>query len=87
MGADFVFSAGTLYAAKVSLPHEQSLSGAIFNTMTQLGTAVGVTVSTVVFNQVRLTQLEKGEDLLKAYQAANWTGFAFGMIGMSRCCF
>ncbi|TEB31658.1 MFS general substrate transporter [Coprinellus micaceus] len=74
MGADFVFSAGTLYAAK-------SLSGAIFNTMTQLGTAVGVTVSTVVFNQVRLTQLEKGEDLLKAYQAANWTGFAFGMIG------
>lgn len=36
MGADFVFSAGTLYVAKVSLPHEQSVSGAIFNTMTNV---------------------------------------------------
>lgn len=37
MGADFVFSAGTLFIAKFSLPHEQSVSGALFNTMTQVG--------------------------------------------------
>ncbi|KAJ2916092.1 hypothetical protein MD484_g4337, partial [Candolleomyces efflorescens] len=79
MGADFVFSAGTLYVAKVSMPHEQSVSGAVFNTMTNLGTAVGVTVSTVVFNQVRE---RNPEDILKSYQAANWTGFSFGMVGM-----
>ena len=35
-GADFVFAAGTLFVAKISLPHEQSLAGALFQTMTQV---------------------------------------------------
>lgn len=35
-GADFVFSAGTLFIAKVALPHEQSVAGALFQTMTQV---------------------------------------------------
>lgn len=35
-GADFVFAAGTLFVAKVSLPHEQSLAGGIFQTLTQV---------------------------------------------------
>lgn len=35
-GADFVFASGTLFVAKVSLPHEQSVSGALFQTMTQV---------------------------------------------------
>jgi hypothetical protein len=36
MGVDVVYTAGTLYVAKISLPHEQSLSGALFQTMTQV---------------------------------------------------
>lgn len=36
MGVDFVFTSGTLYVAKISLPHEQSLSAALFQTMTQV---------------------------------------------------
>lgn len=35
-GADFVFAAGTLFVAKVCLPHEQSVGGALFQTMTQV---------------------------------------------------
>ena len=35
-GADFVFAAGTLFIAKVALPHEQSVAGALFQTMTQV---------------------------------------------------
>ena len=35
-GADFVFSSGTLFIAKFALPHEQSVAGALFNTMTQV---------------------------------------------------
>ena len=35
-GADFVFAAGTIFVAKVALPHEQSLAGALFQTMTQV---------------------------------------------------
>lgn len=36
VGADFVFASGTLFVAKFSLPHEQSLAGALFQTMTQV---------------------------------------------------
>lgn len=39
-GADFVFSAGTLFIAKVALPHEQSVAGALFQTMTQVRSPV-----------------------------------------------
>lgn len=35
-GADFVFASGTLFVAKVCLPHEQSVGGALFQTMTQV---------------------------------------------------
>lgn len=35
-GADFVFSAGTIFVARIVLPHEQSLAGALFQTMTQV---------------------------------------------------
>lgn len=37
-GADFMFAAGTLFVAKVCLPHEQSVGGALFNTLTQVST-------------------------------------------------
>ncbi|KAF8992533.1 major facilitator superfamily domain-containing protein [Cyathus striatus] len=80
IGADFVFSAGTLFIAKVALPHEQSVAGALFQTMTQLGTAVGITVSTVVFN--RVTIKNGGVMVLASYQAAQWTCFAFGCIAI-----
>jgi hypothetical protein len=36
MGVDFVYTAGTLYVAKIALPHELSLAGALFQTMTQV---------------------------------------------------
>ena len=35
IGADFAFSGGTLFIAKITLPHEQSVGGALFQTMTQ----------------------------------------------------
>ena len=37
MGPDLVFTAGTLFIAKFALPHEQSVAGALFNTMSQVG--------------------------------------------------
>lgn len=79
MGADFVFSTGTLFVAKVSLPHEQSVAGALFLTMNQLGTAVGVATTTVVFNRVDLHR--HGRDGIVSYKAAQWTCFAFGVLG------
>jgi hypothetical protein len=99
LGADFTFAAGTMFISKVSLPSEQSVTGALFQAMTQLGSAIGLGVSTIVFNGVLKAQSsrvgapvgqdqERGEDSddaplaaqLKAYQAAMWTGFAFGIV-------
>jgi len=82
LGADFVFSAGTLFIAKYALPHEQSVAGALFNTMVQLGTALGVTVSTVVYNSVAEKVVPEGKDTIVLYRAAQWTAFGFGIIGM-----
>ena len=45
----------------------------------QLGTAVGITVTTVVFNSVG-SNIGQGEDTLPMYRAAQWTCFAFGII-------
>ncbi|KAF8331579.1 major facilitator superfamily domain-containing protein [Amanita rubescens] len=92
-GADFVFASGSLYVAKIVKPQEQSLAGAMFTTMTQLGSAIGLTVTTIIFNRVLARDSRKlGVILdanqenaprsaqLKAYQAAQWGGFCFCMI-------
>ncbi|OCH91774.1 efflux transporter [Obba rivulosa] len=93
-GGDFAFSAGTLFVAKVCLPHEQSVGGALFQTLTQLGGAFGLAISTIVYNS-RLTRvsLEYGVVVnmdgtnapapaqLLAIKDAMWAGFAFGILG------
>lgn len=37
-GADFVYSVGTIFVAKIVFPYEQSLAGGLFQTMTQVRT-------------------------------------------------
>lgn len=93
-GADFVFASGTLFVAKVSLPHEQSVAGALFQTMTQLGSSFGLAITTIIFNATLTKQsLKEGvvvnksgtnapwDAQLAAYKDAMWGGFAFGVIG------
>ncbi|OCH86167.1 efflux transporter [Obba rivulosa] len=93
-GADFVFSSGTLFVAKVCLPHEQSVGGALFQTLTQLGTSFGLAISTIVYNStLSKASLQRGVVVningtnaprsaqLVAYKDAMWTGFAFGIAG------
>ena len=95
LGVDFTFASGTMFICKVSPQSEQSVSCALFQAMTQIGSAIGLSVSTIVFNGVLRAQqssrlgvpVDQGGDdapplvpQLKAYQAAMWTGFAFGML-------
>lgn len=75
MGADIISCVGTLFIAKAVLPEEQSVAGGLFMTMTQLGTAVGVTVSTIAANAT------VANDSLSIYRAAQWTAFIFGACG------
>jgi hypothetical protein len=97
-GADFVFSSGTLFVAKVVAEHEQSVAGGLFQTMAQLGTSLGLALTTIAFN----TAADKHQNgdggsfssgdtssqglgaLLQGYKAAAWTAFAFGILGMCK---
>ncbi|OSC97830.1 efflux transporter [Trametes coccinea BRFM310] len=93
-GTDFVFSTGTLFVAKVCLPHEQSVGGALFQTLTQVGTAFGIAISTIVYNAALSKSSlrygvhvnEEGTNVprpaqLVAYRDAFWTGTAFAFAG------
>ncbi|TFY76510.1 hypothetical protein EWM64_g7503 [Hericium alpestre] len=93
-GAYFLFATGTIFIVKVCLPHEQSVAGLLFQTMTQLGTALDRTITTIVFNRVRASQSQDfavavnvmGTNAppsvnVKAYQAAEWAAFGFGILG------
>ncbi|KDN43708.1 hypothetical protein RSAG8_05898, partial [Rhizoctonia solani AG-8 WAC10335] len=85
-GADFMFATGSIFVAKIALPHEQSLAGGIFNTLNQLGTAFGLAIASVVNNTVHRGALRESGDelgsLLRGYRAAFWTCFGFGMAAL-----
>ncbi|KAF8675545.1 Transporter, partial [Rhizoctonia solani] len=85
-GADFMFATGSIFVAKVALPHEQSLAGGIFNTLNQLGTAFGLAIASVVNNSVYRQSVrasgDEVESLLLGYRAAFWTCFGFGMAAL-----
>ncbi|GBE89989.1 efflux transporter [Sparassis crispa] len=49
-GADFVFPSGTLFVARLCLTHEQSVGGALFQTLTQLGGSFGLAITTIVYD-------------------------------------
>ncbi|KAI0729086.1 efflux transporter [Fomitopsis betulina] len=93
-GADFVFAAGTLFIAKVCLPHEQSVGGALFQTMTQLGSSFGLAITTIVYDSELAGASRKAGVIvnvdgtnaplsaqLSAYKDAFWTGCAITMFG------
>ncbi|KAF7325516.1 MFS domain-containing protein [Mycena kentingensis (nom. inval.)] len=89
IGADFLFAAGMMFVSNAVGPGEQSLAGGVFQTMAQVGTSLGVTVSTIVLDGVaeRIKRHGSGGswsggagDGLPAYHAANWAGVAFGAV-------
>ncbi|KAF8319050.1 efflux transporter [Clavulina sp. PMI_390] len=97
-GADFIFAGGSLFVAKVARHHEQSLAGGLFNTMTQIGTSIGLSISSIVLDkQIVKKASEMGislpsggaaadnapkEALLSGYRAAQWLCFAYVMTGL-----
>lgn len=84
LGADFVFAGGTIYISHVVKQDEQSLAGGLFQTMTQIGSSVGVTVTTVIFNRITesyATESNPSPDpVLASYHAAQWCTFGFGVL-------
>ncbi|KAK0442598.1 putative efflux transporter [Armillaria borealis] len=81
-GAGFVYACTMIYVTKVVRPHEQGVVGAVVQTMTQLGSSLGVTLSTVISDQVSGGQAhsQRSPSHLDSYKAAEWTNFAFAAL-------
>lgn len=58
-GIDFIFSCGILYVSLIALPSEQGLAGGIFNATTQIGTAFGLTIMTIIQTSVTRREVER----------------------------
>ena len=93
-----MFACGSLFIARIAKPKEQSVAGALFQTVQMLGTSFGLAITTIaqaagmkneasamgVTVSPDATALEiPPEVLLKGYRLAQWTAFAFGVCGKS----
>ncbi|KZP27583.1 MFS general substrate transporter [Athelia psychrophila] len=90
-GSDFIFSCGTLFVARSALPHEQSVAGGMFITVTQIGTALGLSVTTTIKNEVIQSRAKaygesvadaRGRASLDGFRGAQWGSFAFSMAAL-----
>ncbi|PNP56792.1 hypothetical protein THARTR1_03488 [Trichoderma harzianum] len=57
LSCDILFTVGLLVVSDVFPTHMQALSGAVFNTCAQLGTAIGLTVTSLIAASVTNTSL------------------------------
>ncbi|BGP19708.1 hypothetical protein JCM10213_005423 [Rhodosporidiobolus nylandii] len=58
-GADFIFACGILYVSTVGGQGNQALCGSLFNMSTQIGTGIGLAISTIVQDRVTKHEVEK----------------------------
>ncbi|KZT57349.1 MFS general substrate transporter [Calocera cornea HHB12733] len=93
LGADIIMAAGSLYVSMVALPHEQSLAGGVFNTITQIGISFATTVSTIVYDRSMKSEAQREgivldqyatnaspAALLYGYRRAQWANLAFALF-------
>ncbi|UKZ78318.1 hypothetical protein TrVFT333_006054 [Trichoderma virens FT-333] len=80
LSCDILFTVGLLVVSDVFPTHMQALSGAVFNTCAQLGTAIGLTVTSLIATSVTnaFPDADKASPgaLMVGYRAVFWTMFA-----------
>lgn len=81
VACDIMFTIGLLAVSEEFPAHMQALAGAVFSTVAQFGTSVGLTVIAVVAAAVTNSELGQGkgkaEELLAGYRAGFWAQFAW----------
>ena len=84
LSADVLFTVGLLVVSDVFPPRTQALAGAVFNTVAQFGTSIGLTVMAVVSSSAtqrsRFADKQGPEALLVGYRASFWAGFAWTAV-------
>lgn len=87
ISADILFTIGILVVSEVFPEDTQALAGAVFNTLAQLGTSIGLTVTSVISDNVsddsRFRHKDSAAALMEGYRATFWTLFAW----MATACF
>ncbi|KAM0251903.1 hypothetical protein ACHAQJ_007965 [Trichoderma viride] len=80
LSCDILFTVGLLVVSDVFPIHMQALSGAVFNTCAQLGTAIGLTVTSLIATSVTNASPDADKAsqsaLMAGYHAVFWTMFA-----------
>ncbi|KAI4831994.1 MFS general substrate transporter [Aureobasidium sp. EXF-8845] len=79
-----LFTVGLLIISAIFPPHTQALGGAVFNTCAQLGTSIGLTITSVISDS--RTAASSYEDktspqaLMTGYRAVFWALFAWMLV-------
>lgn len=92
-GVDVLFTVGTLVVSEAFPRKTQALAGAVFNTFAQVGTSIGLCITSVislsVTEQSSVPNKESPQALMQGYRAAFWALFAWmiaacviGMFGL-----
>ncbi|OWZ80201.1 efflux protein [Cryptococcus neoformans Bt85] len=86
MGADFLMATSLIFVAALALPDEQSVAGALFQTLIQLGGSFGLAVTSVISNVQNQKALMAGKDEIEArltgLHAAFWLGAAMSFTAL-----
>ena len=80
ISCDCLITVGLLVITEVFPKEKHSLAGAVFNTMYQFGTALGLAVMQIVSTMETnkyAGEVSREESLMKGYRASFWTMFAF----------
>lgn len=84
LSTDILFTVGLLVVSDVFPAHMQGLSGAVFNTCAQVGTAIGLTVTSVISASVTASSPEPDKSspgaLMEGYRAVFWTMFSWMVV-------
>ena len=84
---DVLFTVGILIVSGVFPPRTQSLAGAVFCTVTQFGTSIGLCVMGVISSAVtagsKYSDKTSPEALEEGYKAAFWVSLGFMLVS---CC-
>ncbi|KAI8959167.1 MFS general substrate transporter [Daldinia sp. FL1419] len=91
LSCDILFTVGLLVVSDVFPKHMQALSGAVFNTCAQLGTAIGLAVTSVISASAtdgsHYADKASPGALIVGYRAVFWTMFAWMLFVCVVCVF
>jgi MFS family permease len=90
-----IFTVANLIITDVFPPNTQALAGAVFSTVSQFGTSIGITISAIisasVTNKSPYVSKKSPDALMLGYRAVFWTifgililSFAVGALGLRK---